>query len=115
MEHLGSIAEGEKFVFESLKRLQPGGIAIHTTEYNVSSNTETLETGGVVLFRRRDLESLSQKLIDAGHHIDIDFTLGKDSVDCIVQQPPYQPDLHLRIQIGPFIATSFGLIITKAM
>ena len=49
---------------------------MHTTEYNVSSNEHTLETGGTVLFRRRDVDELERRLRDAGHSIDIDYTEG---------------------------------------
>ncbi len=40
-EHLGSLALGERFVFDALRFVKPGGFAVHTTEYNVSSNTRT--------------------------------------------------------------------------
>jgi hypothetical protein len=32
----------------------------HATKYNLSSNTETVEQGDTILFRRRDLEEIGQ-------------------------------------------------------
>src|SRR5690606_19636013 len=33
-EHLGSIKKGQDFVVNAMKVLKPGGIAVHTTEFN---------------------------------------------------------------------------------
>ena len=35
LEHLGTIALGEDFIIQSLQYLKPGGVSVHTTEYNV--------------------------------------------------------------------------------
>jgi hypothetical protein len=114
MEHLGSIAEGERFVYESLRCLKPGGWAVHTTEFNVSSNDATAEDGGTVLFRRRDLERIAENLRAKGHEIRLDFTLGGRLGDLLVQKPPYTHDIHLRLEFLGFVMTSFGLIVRKA-
>jgi SAM-dependent methyltransferase len=42
-EHLGGLDEGLQFLVDSLECLKPGGVAVHTTEYNVSSNEDTIE------------------------------------------------------------------------
>lgn len=49
LEHLGSIEQGEEFIHNSLQCLKPGGIAVHTTEYNFSSNDDTITFGPTVL------------------------------------------------------------------
>jgi hypothetical protein len=51
-EHLGSIELGMQFVEISLKCLKPGGLAVHTMEYNGQSNRNTLSEGGAVIFRK---------------------------------------------------------------
>jgi hypothetical protein len=43
LEHLGSLAAGMEFILESMKTIKPGGVAIHTTEFNVSSEDSTIE------------------------------------------------------------------------
>ncbi len=40
LEHLGSIRQGLKFIEKSLETLRPGGLAIHTTELNISPGHE---------------------------------------------------------------------------
>src|SRR4249919_700494 len=54
-EHLGTLQAGLDFVAESARRLNPGGIAVHTTEFNVASNEGTVCDGGAVIYRQRDL------------------------------------------------------------
>ena len=38
LEHLGSLEAGMHFIEASLALLKPGGVAVHTTEYNLTSN-----------------------------------------------------------------------------
>jgi cyclopropane fatty-acyl-phospholipid synthase-like methyltransferase len=44
LEHLGGIRHGLDFIAASLDCLRPGGLAVHTTEFNLSSDTDTVET-----------------------------------------------------------------------
>src|SRR5262249_43993209 len=48
LEHLGSLRTGMDFVLKSAELLKPAGLAVHTTEFNVRSDVETLEEGGSV-------------------------------------------------------------------
>jgi Methyltransferase domain len=57
LEHLGSLRHGIEFFVKSIECLRPGGIAVHTTEFNLSSNTSTFETEGLSLYRRCDIET----------------------------------------------------------
>jgi hypothetical protein len=50
--HLGLIRAGLDFIHNSIATLKVGGVAVHTTEYNVSSNEATIEYPNLVLFRR---------------------------------------------------------------
>ena len=72
LEHLGSLDAGAAFVLRQMACLRPGGTAVHTTEYVVSSDTDTVEKGGTVLYRRRDIEALAEQLRAAGHEIELD-------------------------------------------
>lgn len=114
MEHLGSIEKGKQFIFNMLSCLKPGGIAVHTTEFNISSNTDTCDFTQSVLFRKRDLIELADILKNEGHHIELDFTLGDGEADRYIDTPPYKHNPHLRVMIGEYVSTSFGLVITKA-
>jgi hypothetical protein len=113
-EHCGSIELGKKFLIRQMECLRPGGIAVHTTEYNLSSNENTVEQGGLVLFRKRDIEDIIQALRDLGHEIEIDLDSGTELKNACVDLPPYTFNPHLRLQIFNWVSTSIGLIIKKA-
>lgn len=122
LEHLGSLAAGEQFIFDALECLKPGGIAIHTTEFNLSSNEDTIGAGSdeqvwqwpTVLYRQQDIQRIAQRLRMAGHTVDLDFTRGDGPADLYMDPPPYSHGVHLRLEIGGYLATSYGLIIQKA-
>jgi hypothetical protein len=44
LEHLGSLKHGMEFIKRSLDILSPGGVAVHTTEFNLSSDDRTIES-----------------------------------------------------------------------
>jgi SAM-dependent methyltransferase len=113
LEHLGSIANGLRFIKESLRPLVSGGIAVHTTEFNCHSNRETVDNAGTVLFRRCDIERLAGELSAAGHQISLNFALGSHQLDNHIDVAPYSENRHLKLLIGRFASTSYGLIIRK--
>ncbi|KAJ1550657.1 hypothetical protein HK096_005718, partial [Nowakowskiella sp. JEL0078] len=45
VEHVGSILLGQKFIIDAMNLLRPGGVAIHTTEFTLSSLDKTVGTG----------------------------------------------------------------------
>lgn len=113
-EHLGSIRKGLDFVLNSSRLLKPGGIAVHTTEYNVSSNTKTLDNNpSFVIFRRCDIELLVKELESEGYQVEpIDFSAGDDELERYVDLPPYLDEPHIRLQLaGEYVATSLGIIV----
>jgi 2-polyprenyl-3-methyl-5-hydroxy-6-metoxy-1,4-benzoquinol methylase len=114
LEHLGSIDHGLDFIERSLATLKPGGLAVHTTEFNLGSDWETLETGSTVLFRRRDLEGLMERLQARGHIVTpIDFHPGFGEVDRYVDVAPYLEQPHLKMALEGFATTSIGLIVQR--
>lgn len=112
-EHLGSIEDGLRFVVDQLRTLRPGGVAVHTTELNVSSTTHTLEAGPTVLFRRSDIERLARDLTAAGHRISCTFHTGDYPNDRWVDVPPFT-NTHLKMGMGEHVTTSFGVLVRKA-
>ena len=113
-EHLGSIRKGLDFVMNSARLLKPGGIAVHTTEYNVTSNSKTLDNNpSFVIFRRCDIELLVGELKAEGFEVEpIDFSSGEDELERYVDLPPYLDEPHLRLLLAnEYVSTSLGLII----
>jgi hypothetical protein len=113
-EHLGSLEHGLIFVENAMKTLKSGGIAIHTTEFNLTSNDETLETDHLCIYRRRDIERLTERLERAGHRVSpIDWSVGSGFVEKIVDLPPYNAPGHLRLRLDKYDCTSLGLIVQR--
>lgn len=113
-EHCGSIDLGKQFIINQMNCLKPGGVAIHTTEYNLSSNQKTIEKGLTVLFRKQDFEWMVNELRSLGHLINIDYTVGKGEIESYVADLTNDTSYHLRLKLGSYITTSIGLIIRKS-
>ena len=138
LEHLGSIQNGLDFVCNSLDVLKPGGIAVHTTEYNYLHNNKTIDNWDTVLFLRKHFEDLAEQLANKGHElIGPDFDIGNGILDRFIDLPPYQGDtdslfgrgfsvnpldsmngnkgpIQLKLNIDGFPSTCFGLLIRKS-
>lgn len=116
LEHLGDLQNGLDYVLEAMSCLKKGGVAVHTTELNCDSDEHTIETGNSVVYRKRDLLALADRLRGLGHDVaPLDFDLGNSPADHVVDEPPYRGRLHLKLRIGPYVSTSYGLIIRKGL
>jgi SAM-dependent methyltransferase len=114
LEHLGSLAAGLEFIKNTVRLLKPGGISVHTTEYNVSSNEETIETGETVIFREQDLRRLEGELRDMNACLArLDLFEGLHRHDIEADYLPYHENgrQHIKLRIGQFTATSVLLIV----
>lgn len=113
-EHCGSIALGLRFMEQQMRCLAPGGVAVHTTEFNLTSNDKTVTEGSYIVFRLRDIEGLCSRLRAAGHEVEpLDLEPGTHPLDAHVVPPPYVGD-HMRLDLQGFAATSIGLIVRKS-
>lgn len=114
LEHLGSIEKGLAFIERSIQCLKPGGWAVHTTEFNISSNLETVDHMETVLFRRRDLEALAERLRAKGHFVaPIDWNPGTEPLDRYYDIAPYKEQPHLKMALCGFGITSIGFIVQR--
>jgi 2-polyprenyl-3-methyl-5-hydroxy-6-metoxy-1,4-benzoquinol methylase len=127
LEHLGSIANGLNFIENSLKTIKPGGLAVHTTEFNCLNERETIDNWSYVLFQRKHLLDITERLRARGHYVaELDFDIGNEVLDRFIDVPPYPHQLseavretwsggpHLKVEVDGFVFTCFGLIIRKA-
>jgi hypothetical protein len=117
-EHLGSLEGGFRFVLDAMQLIKPGGFAVHTTEYNVSSNDETMTSGPSVIYRRRDIEDLGFALRSIGCALEEPmFDAGTERHDIEFDYPPYfyNNRKHIKLLLGPYISTSILLIIRKGV
>ena len=123
-EHLGTLERGLEFVRRAMRCLKPGGVAVHTTEYNLAAEERTLGRGRTVLYQRRHLEALAASLAAEGHEmLALDDAAGEGMLDQFVDLPPYPYHPfplgplhapHLRLAFRGRIVTSAGIIIRKA-
>jgi hypothetical protein len=115
LEHLGTLRTGVDFIINSVeKTLRIGGFACHTTEFNCSSNDQTLEAGWTVIYRRRDMEALVSELRERGHRVST-FAVAPDiyDQDNFVDVPPYCHAPHLKLQLEGYVATSCGILVQR--
>jgi len=118
LEHLGSLQAGFDYIDSAMTLLAPGGVAVHTTEFNVGSNDATVETGDNVIYRRRDIEDLDRRLRRAGSALEkADFDAGSEPGDIDFDEPPYftRGRHHIKLLLEGHIATSMLLIIRKGL
>jgi hypothetical protein len=122
-EHCGSLQLGLDFLERQMDCLRPGGVAVHTTEFNLSSNDATLADGPCVIYRLCDIEAVCGRLISAGHQVEpLDVDPGRHRLDRFVDEPPYcdwfttpPPKIkHLRLNLAGHASTSIALVIRKA-
>jgi hypothetical protein len=114
LEHLGSIEAGFDFVENSLTCLKSGGVAVHTTEFNLSSDSVTIDNQPTVIFRAQDFRRLAARLEAKGHKVaPLDFRIGSGPIDRYIDVPPYCENPHLRLLLSGFVSTSFGMIIER--
>lgn len=114
LEHLGSLRHGLDFIRNSLGCLKPGGFAIHTTEFNLSSNDETFEHPSSSIFRKRDIVDLLSALNEKGHRAwPLNLHPGEKMLDEVIDLPPHSP-VHLKVALRKlFVGTSIGIAVRK--
>jgi hypothetical protein len=105
-----------EFICRSLDLLRPRILAVHATEFNRSSNKETVESGDNVIYRRQDIEALDFRLRKIGCGIEaLDFDPGADPHDLDFDRPPYYSTgrQHVKLSMLGHVSTSILLIVRK--
>ena len=115
LEHLGSLQHGFRFIESSLRILKPGGVAVHTTEFNLSSDTDTIESEYFSIYRRCDIDEFLVEMAAKGLIVSpVDWTLEDGFAEIVVDLPPYsRGEPHIRLRVHDYDVTSIGLIIQK--
>lgn len=115
LEHLGGLDAGLDFVVRSARLLKPAGVAVHTTEFNVSSNDKTITRGDTVVYRKRDIEALGTQLSRVSVRLaPPDFDPGQHADDRLYDYPPYgtHPDRqHIKLLMRGHVVTSILLVV----
>lgn len=116
LEHLGTIGKGLDFIQNTVEHcLRIGGIAVHTTELNMSSDIDTVEESvETVLYRRSDLRAFLERMSDRGHEVE-PLIVGQNvhALDFHVDVPPFSQNPHLRLKLAGYVTTSVGLVVRR--
>jgi 2-polyprenyl-3-methyl-5-hydroxy-6-metoxy-1,4-benzoquinol methylase len=115
-EHLGTLETGMTFVLNAMELVKPGGVAVHTTEFNLSSNLDTVEEGANVIYRKQDLERLEGRLRKLSCAVSVfDLYGGDHQHDIEYDYPPYGSHgrQHVKLLLHDYVVTSVALIIRK--
>jgi hypothetical protein len=113
LEHIGGYGNGLAFVENAMHCLKPGGIAVHTTEFTLSSEHIGLDSPNLSFYCRNDIEHLAQRLLDAGHMNILNFERGNTVADNHVDIPPYHYGRTLCAHHSNHVISSIGLVIQK--
>lgn len=120
LEHLGTLQHGLWFIIRTLSLLKPGGVAVHTTEFNLSSNSKTNDYHLNNIYRESDIEILQDTVRGLGYKMEVDFSKGQHNYDKFVDGggwPGWNDGSdgkpHINLKIDGFDATSIILIIEK--
>jgi SAM-dependent methyltransferase len=120
IEHLGSPERGLDFVLESCRLLAPGGIAVHTTELELTARDTTADYGHCAVYRLVDLRGFAGRLSELNCTSTFNFTVPMDTREdrwislISVDGQLAPPDIaHLKLAIGESLSTSFGLLIRR--
>lgn len=114
LEHLGSLKAGMDFVVASTGLLKPGGVGVHTTEFNISSLDQTRDMADTVFYRKIDLETLAGRLRMEGAGLaPLDLEPGVHEYELKFDVRPFYEGgrKHLKLSLGGFIVTSVLLIV----
>ncbi len=118
IEHLGSPELGLEFVRTSCGRLRPGGVAVHTTELELTPKERTADYGHCAVYRLIDLRGFAERMRADGYEISLNTHVSLDTpqdrwID-LGQAKAVLVDLaHLRVVIGDSVTTSIGLLVRK--
>ena len=114
IEELGSIRAGADFVVAASGLLKRGGIGVFTTQFNARSDSSTIESPRLSVWRRLDLLDLLDRLVEAGcEMLPLSLTPGNLPEDAIVDTPPYANPVHLKLTSGDHTLTSVGFAFRK--
>lgn len=115
LEHLGTARAGLEFVARTLELLRPGGIAVHTTELELTARAKTAEYGNIVVYRPSDLDAFAQEVRGRGFSIETNWYVAMETpADRWIAHHPYDDPAHLKLIIGDSVSTSVGLLIHRS-
>jgi 2-polyprenyl-3-methyl-5-hydroxy-6-metoxy-1,4-benzoquinol methylase len=126
-EHLGSIEAGINFIDKAVDVLKPGGVSIHTTEFNFMNDRETVDNWSTVLFQRQHFKEMARRLEAKGCVVaPLNYDVGSKPLDKFIDVAPYGHDWtfdqadkwrvdsnHIKLTADGIPVTCFGIVAIK--
>ena len=115
IEHLGDLDQLRRFVTRSLAMVKPGGWVAHSGELFCGDANQTPPLAGPTIIPGPEhYRALAAELESAGHAVaPLNFNLGADPLDRIIDTPPYSLTRHLKLDYQGVATTSFGLLVQR--
>ena len=114
LEHLGSPRAGLDFVLRTLDLLRPAGVAVHTTELELTPRAETADYGHLAVYRIPDLDGVAESARERGFEIETNWYVAMETAaDRWIGRHPFDDPAHLKILIEDSISTSVGLVFRR--
>lgn len=111
--HIGGYQKGLDFIIHSGSVLRPGGVAVHTTEIDLSGHLRVLESPDLSLYRRADLERTLKRLTEEGFQVpEHRFHPGPGFADQYLDKEPFS-STHLRHDVLGHETTAFGFVFSR--
>lgn len=116
IEHLGSPAAGLEFVVRSLDLLASGGLAVHTTELDLTPGDAPVDYGHCAVYRLQDFRELRDSIVAAGFEMSLNPYIAFEHPADRFIAPPLSlgtEEFHLKLALYDSITTSFALVIRR--
>ena len=121
LEHLGSPEKGLEFILASARLLAPDGIAVHTTELDLTGRSSTVDWGHLACYRPADFRWLAKEAALEGFEMELNFSIPLDTPEdrWVSMVLRHGPDLavgelsHLKVEMFESVCTSFGVILRR--
>lgn len=115
LEHVGSVLLAQRFAINSMEVLKPGGMALHTTEFTLSSLSHKFEGPYYCIFRKSDMDALASSLRKLRFHVpDIYYHAGSSKLDQTPDLPRYDKNRHIKLLLDGHVVTSIGWTAIKS-
>ena len=121
LEHLGSPEKGLQFAMASARLLAPGGVAVHTTELELTARLSTADWGHLACYRPEDIRYLAGRAQIEGFEMEANLHVPMDGPEdrMISLLLTHGPDLatietvHLKVALFESVVTSFGIVLRR--
>ena len=120
VDKIGTIEQAKKFILNSMRTLNRGGVAVFTAEFSLDRNGDRrFEVPGLSIWTKSDVEDIADRVEHYGARmLPMNWALGESLVDLMIDKPPFNGGRpHLKLVTGdeynPTIHTSILMVFQR--